>query len=76
MDLLPSFPYKAAVFTDTAFYGCYHEFGKFLADMENNYPHWLFQVTRIKHPDTPEPAKRDCLSIQVRIIALVQSPQR
>lgn len=76
-DIFPDFPYKSAVFPDTSFYGYYHDFGKFLADMENNFPYLRLQVTSIRHLDVVKAEDPEKLHIKVKIIALVQpSPQR
>jgi Tfp pilus assembly protein PilO len=72
MPLLPGFPYKAATFNDTIFYGHYHDFGKFLADLENNFPYMQFQVVKAGLPEVPRPDDPEQLRLNVRIVALVQ----
>lgn len=71
VSLLPSFPYKAAVFTvrGSAFY---HDLGKFLADFENNFPY--IRIQKIKMAPTPsatttEPEK---LNFELEISALIR----
>ena len=72
LQLLPEFPYRAATFSDTLFSGYYHDFGKFLAYLENNYPYLQFQVTSIRVPDVVRPEDPERLRFAVRIVALVQ----
>lgn len=71
VDLLPKFPYKQlkVAVSGTAYY---HDFGKFIADFENTYPH-----TRIENL-TMEPAgnpgdNNEKLTFRMDIIALVKS---
>ena len=74
-DLFPDFPYKSAVFMDTSFYAYYHDFGKFLADMENNFPYMRVQVSSVRHLEAAKDPEK--LHIKLKIIALVQpAPQR
>jgi hypothetical protein len=42
VNLIPQFPYEAAVFTVKG-NGYYHDFGKFLADFENRFPYFHVQ---------------------------------
>src|ERR1051326_4524135 len=42
VGVLPQFPYQAAIFTVRGA-GHYHDFGKFLADFENNHPYFRVQ---------------------------------
>ncbi len=76
-DLFPDFPYKAAIFADTSFYGYYHDFGKFLAEMENNFPYLRLQVASVRHLDVAKAEDPEKLHFKVKIVALVQpTPQR
>jgi Tfp pilus assembly protein PilO len=68
------FPYAAAYFETVNFEGYYHDFGKLLAYLEENYPYMQFQV-RSMQPLLPErPETHEYLSIQVRVVALVRRP--
>jgi hypothetical protein len=71
MDLLPKFPYKQATLTvaGTAYF---HDFGKFLADFENQFPH--FRVVNLDLEPTP-PAMggdKEKLSFKMDIITLIK----
>ena len=44
--VLPKMPYNAQIF-DVAATGYYHDFGKFLADFENDYPYIRVELYRI-----------------------------
>jgi hypothetical protein len=70
--VMPDFPYSAATFaiSGTAFY---HDFGRFVADFENDYPYMRVQNLEL-HPATgvgaEEPEK---LEFRMEIVALVKS---
>ena len=71
MDLLPSFPYKQIRFavSGTAYY---HDFGKFIADLENNFPH--VRVVNLFMESAPGPEGiNEKLNFKMEIIALVKS---
>ena len=72
IQLLPEFPYQAATFDQVVFYGHYHEFGKFLADLENAYPYIQFQLRSVGRPDIEEPEHKEYLKFTIRLIALVR----
>ena len=71
VDLLPSFPYKQIRFTinGTAYY---HDLGKFIADLENNFPH-----IRVAHllvePIPGIDSSNEKVSFRMEIIALVKN---
>jgi Tfp pilus assembly protein PilO len=74
LNILPKGPYKAATFnvTGTAYY---HDFGKFLANLENSFPHVRLQrlelePTQFGEPETEEQEK---LNFKIEILALVKS---
>ena len=69
-ELLPVFPYKAAKFESVIFQAYYHDFGKFLADLENGFPQMQFQITSIRQPDVRKPDEPEKLRFELRIIAL------
>lgn len=70
MDLLPSFPYKQIRFTinGTAYY---HDLGKFIADLENNFPH--ARVVHLVIESSPGTENNEKLSFRMDIIALVKT---
>jgi Tfp pilus assembly protein PilO len=75
VELLPEFPYGSASFGCT-FYGGYHDFGKFLADLENTYTNMQFLITSIQPTKQPEQRAvgEEDLRFDLRIVALVQQP--
>jgi Tfp pilus assembly protein PilO len=72
--LLPKVPYKTATFTLTG-NGHYHEFGSFLADLENHFPH--MRVKRLElspgYPGEADSDEAEKLNFQLEIIALFKS---
>lgn len=72
-NLLPDFPYRAAVFTvmGEAFY---HDFGRFLADFENQLPHMRLQRLKLTPGTaslTPIPEK---LTFEMEVITVINKP--
>lgn len=71
---LPRFPYKAASFLVRGT-GYYHDFGKFLADFENQFPHMRVQnvemepqsVTKGEKNENPEQ-----ISFKIEIVTLIK----
>jgi Tfp pilus assembly protein PilO len=70
MDLLPDFPFKQVKFTVTGT-AYYHDFGKFIADFENNFPHIRLVNLQLQPADSTGSNER--LSFKMDIIALVKS---
>lgn len=73
VGLFPSFPYRAALFTvrGSAFY---HDFGKFLADFENEHPYIRVQGVEIEpnvDPGAAGPAS-ERLSFKMDLLTLVR----
>jgi hypothetical protein len=70
VDLFPSFPFKQVKFTvnGTAYY---HDLGKFIADLENTYPHIRVVNLQIQPGDSSGGAEK--LSFRMEIIALVKT---
>ena len=72
--LLPKVPYKTATFalTGTAHY---HEFGAFLAELENYFPHMRVRKLEITpgYPGEADSAEGERLNFQLEIIALFKS---
>lgn len=74
MDLSPKFPYRAASFSigGTAYY---HDFGRFLASFENQFPYMRVQNLEIE-PVPPggaaTPEEREKLTFRMEIVTLVK----
>ena len=66
VDLIPDFPYKQVKFSlvGTAYY---HDLGKFIADLENNFPH-----VRLENLAIDSNGDSELLSFRVDIVALVK----
>lgn len=71
MNLLPKFPYKQATLR-VGGKARFHDFGKFLADFENNFPY--FRVVNLEMEPTPLGGEGDKekLTFSMDIIALVK----
>jgi hypothetical protein len=75
--LLPSFPYQAAYFTVSG-RAYYDEFGRFLADFENNHPYFSVQSVELSRrgassTDAARPAaERELLAFKLDIVALIK----
>ena len=69
--IYPKVPYKAATFTVNGT-GFYHEFGTFLADLENEFPH--MRVRRLEltpaYPGESDAAEGEKLNFQVELTVL------
>jgi hypothetical protein len=75
MSLLPDFPYKQATLT-VAGTAHFHDFGKFLADFENEFPH--IRVLNLKLDANPSLAggqEQELVSFTMEIVALVKQAQ-
>jgi Tfp pilus assembly protein PilO len=70
VDLLPGFPYRQVKVTlaGTAFY---HDLGKFIADLENTFPHMRVVNLSIE-PASMTGVNSERLSFRVDVIALVK----
>jgi Tfp pilus assembly protein PilO len=66
VDLIPDFPYKQVKFSlvGTAYY---HDLGKFIADLENNFPH-----VRLENLAIDSNGDSELLSFRVDVVALVK----
>lgn len=69
-DLLPNFPYKQMriILRGT---GYYHDIGKFIANMENKFPH-IRLVNLAMEPDMGPDGGPEKLSFRVDVVALVK----
>jgi hypothetical protein len=71
--ILPKVPYKAAILSvnGTAYY---HDFGKFLANLENSFPHMRLQRLELEPTQFGEAATpgQELLTFKLEILALVK----
>jgi Tfp pilus assembly protein PilO len=69
--IYPKVPYKAATFS-LAGTGFYHDFGAFLAELENEFPH--MRVRRLElspaYPGTADSAEAEKLDFQIELLVL------
>ena len=73
MNLLPDFPYKQASLT-VAGTSHFHEFGKFLADFENQFPHMRVVNLRLDSvPGNGGPDDPEKVSFTMEIVTLVKA---
>ncbi|HUA67649.1 MAG TPA: type II secretion system protein GspM [Candidatus Saccharimonadales bacterium] len=68
VDVLPHFPYSQQVTVSVNGTAYYHDFGKFIADFENKFPH-IRVANLILEPADPDNEK---LNFRMDIIALVK----
>jgi hypothetical protein len=72
-NTLPTVPYKAATFSisGTAYY---HDFGRFLANLENSFPHLRLRRLELKatHFGETADAEQEKLAFKIEIVALVK----
>lgn len=77
VNLMPNFPYKQASVT-VAGTSHFHDFGKFLSDFENQFPHVRIVNLRIDANPTATPGagpsgSQESISFAMEIVALVKS---
>ena len=72
MNLLPNFPYKQASLS-LAGTAHFHDFGRFLADLENQFPH--IRVVNLSLDLNPSPAAEDqeTVSFKLDLVTLVKT---
>ena len=73
-ELMPDFPYTNAALFHVRVEAFYHDFGKFLADFENRFPHMLVQNLDINTPNLPDPTAPEKLSFEIDVVALIKPP--
>jgi hypothetical protein len=71
VELLPAFPYKQTRFTISGT-AHYHDFGRFLADFENQYPHVRVLDLNMEVNPSPTAEEQETISFRVEISALVK----
>ncbi|EEF62423.1 hypothetical protein [Pedosphaera parvula] len=71
VTMFPSFPYKQATvgIGGTAFY---YDFGKFLADLENHFPHMRVQNLTLEPSPGNNPDEKERLAFRMEIVTLVK----
>jgi hypothetical protein len=74
--LLPGFPYQATTFTVVGL-GHYHDFGRFVADFENEFPYFRVEnielTARSSMSDSEETLdQREMLNLKFDIVALLE----
>jgi hypothetical protein len=70
VDLIPNFPYKQIKFSIMGT-GYFHDIGKFIADLENKFPH-MRVVNLAIDPSNAQGAGLEKLSFRMEIVALVK----
>jgi Tfp pilus assembly protein PilO len=70
VDLIPDFPYKQITFSISGS-GYYNEIGKFIADLENKFPHMRVANLTLE-PATGTESGGEKLSFRMEIMALVK----
>jgi len=70
VNLLPSYPFKQVKFTITGT-AYYHDFGKFIANFENTFPH--IRVVNLQIQPNQNTGSNEKLSFKIDVIALVKS---
>ncbi len=70
VELLPDFPYKQVTMTVAGTAGFY-EFGRFVADFENQFPH--MRLTNLSLEPSPAQGDPEKLSFKMQIAALVKT---
>ncbi len=71
-ELMPDFPYTNAASFKVSVEAPYHDFGKFLADFENKFPHMIVNSLDLAVPNIPDASSPDKLSIDFEVVALVR----
>lgn len=69
-SLLPAFPYKQATLT-VAGRAHFHDFGRFLADFENTFPH--MRVLNLNLEIEPAPQDPELISFRMDVAVLIKS---
>ena len=72
VDLLPGFPYKQASLS-LASTAHFHDLGRFLADLENQFPHFRVVNLSLDLDPSPAPEDRETVSFKLDLITLVKT---
>ncbi|MCL4177790.1 MAG: hypothetical protein KJ072_08585 [Verrucomicrobia bacterium] len=78
--LLPEFPYESTTFTVVG-RGHYHDFGRFLAEFENEYPYFRVENIELTARSSMSDSagtldEREMLSLKFDIVALLEPPAK
>ena len=71
VNLLPNFPYRQAALTVTGT-AHYHDLGKFIADLENKFPHFRVLNLSLDLNAGPASEDRETLSFKLDLVTLVK----
>ena len=71
-ELMPDFSYTNAAVFHVSVEAFYHDFGKFLSDFENKFPHMFVQNIEVALPKSPDAAAPEKLGFELDIVALVK----
>ncbi len=71
-ELMPDFPYTNSAVFRVKVEAPYHDFGKFLADFENKYPHIIVNNMDLAVHDIKDALSPEKLSIEFDVVALVK----
>jgi Tfp pilus assembly protein PilO len=72
VNLLPSFPYKQASLS-LAGTGHFHDLGRFLADLENQFPHIRVANLSLELNTSPTPEDRETVTFKLDLLTLVKT---
>jgi hypothetical protein len=72
VNLLPNFPYKQATLS-VAGTAHYHDFGRFLADLENQFPHIRVLNLSLDLNQSPVAEEQETVSFKLEIVTLVKT---
>ena len=72
VNLLPNFPYKQATLS-VAGTAHYHDFGRFLADLENQFPHIRVVNLSLDLNQSPVAEEQETVSFKLEIVTLVKT---
>lgn len=80
VKMLPSFPYEATTFTVVG-KGHYHDFGKLLADFENDYPYFRVENIELTSQASvidsqPDRDEKEILNFKFDVVALIKPPSK
>jgi hypothetical protein len=72
VNLLPNFPYKQATLS-VAGTAHFHDFGRFLADLENQFPHVRVLNLSLELNQSPVAEEQETISFKLEIVTLVKT---
>jgi hypothetical protein len=72
VNLLPNFPYKQATLS-LGGSAHFHDFGRFLADLENQFPHIRVLNLDLELNQSPVPEDQETVSFKMDVVTLVKT---